>query len=71
MSDDPCPKCGLRSCQVAGLVAQIDKLPQRWNDKPLTSVDVAFNKTRSKLERELTVAQDNCDAFSKARKKPS
>jgi len=67
--DGVCPKCGLRSCRVYVLTAQLDRIP--IVGKPLTVADFANIRTRTKLEQEITVAQDNCDAFAKARKQPS
>jgi len=67
--DGVCPKCGLRSCRVFALMTHLDKVPVVG--KPLTTADFANIRTRTKLEQEIMIAQDNCDAFARARKKPS
>jgi hypothetical protein len=50
-------------------MTHLDKVPVVG--KPLTTADFANIRTRTKLEQEITIAQDNCDAFARARKKPS
>lgn len=67
--DGVCPKCGLRSCNAYALTRQLDKIP--IVGKPLTVADFANIRTRVKLEQNITIAQDNCDAFTRARKQPS
>jgi len=57
LPDEACPNCGLRSCLVKILT-------ERYARTSAGTID-------RKAEQEITAAQDTCDAFSRARKKPS